>query len=241
MLGGVLAGAGYNMGSRPLVTREATNEKGFFEDEEIVDINETLLEPACRLTARTPWGRRRQRARLPERGLRWVAALPPDIAIPSSPDLDERIRKQTEKRPFCFKDPRLSYTVPVWHRIAPDALLICIFREPSRTADSIVREWSRHSGRRPIRYADALGTWRAMYRAILRRRLQAGDWLFVHYDDVLDGTAMPALERALDTRVDRDFPEARLNHAREVKRIGRADQQLYDELCRLARIGTAQR
>lgn len=41
---------------------------------------------------------------------------------------------------MCYKDPRFSYTLPAWLPYLHDTRMICIFREPGLTAESIVTE-----------------------------------------------------------------------------------------------------
>ena len=54
-----------------------------------------------------------------------------------------------------------------------------------------------------------------MYRFILDVHYpQGGDWLFVHYDQLLDHSADAELERRLGVRIDREFAAAELNRSR---------------------------
>src|SRR5215471_14327363 len=99
MLAGSLRSAGYYMGEH-LIPADAANPKGYFEDDEINDINEALLAPL------TP-----SRSR-PACGWRWLAAVPVGTPIPCPPEITERIKAQTDQSPFCFKDPRFCYTLP---------------------------------------------------------------------------------------------------------------------------------
>ncbi len=69
-----------------------------------------------------------------------LAVLRPGVSIPCPPAMSKRIAAVTAHQPFCLKDPRLSYTLPAWRPHIGDALLLCVFRGPSVTASSIVRE-----------------------------------------------------------------------------------------------------
>jgi len=139
MLAGVLSGAGFYMGSELLPIDfggqpgRQTNPKGTFEDRSVNAINEDLLEPLFPRW-RLPVGRSWARRRTLQRGLRWASALPPSVEVRSRPDVDERIAEHVSHEPFCFKDPRFCYTLPAWRPHLRDAVLLCVFREPERTA-----------------------------------------------------------------------------------------------------------
>ena len=237
MLGGVLAGGGFHMGTQPLPSdfRPETNAKGMFEDRETVAINEDLLEPLFPPRPRTSIGRFRRRAEL-EKGLRWAAVLPPGAVVKSTPALDSRIAAQVAQEPFFYKDPRFCYTLPAWRPFIGDALLICIFREPERTANSLTAEWERHPRRRSrMTFETGLEYWRAAYGRVLDVQRHDGDWLFVHYDQVLDGSAIGEIQAALGTEVDVGFPDPGLKRSPSEGTVGEAERAIYSELCALAR------
>src|SRR5690348_16950721 len=217
MAGGMLARAGYFMGEE-LWPADIGNPKGYFEDREVNKINDELIAPVAPKT--------------PPRGLRklwlgdipilshyqhWVAVLRPDMSIACPPAMSQRIAALTSRQPFCFKDPRFSYTLSVWRPYIGDALLICVFRDPSVTAASMVCECKRaeHMRGTTIDQRWALKVWEAMYRWILEVHYpEGGDWMFVHYDQLLDHSVDAELERRLGIRIDREFAVAELNRSR---------------------------
>src|SRR5262249_42923187 len=123
MLAGVLSQAGYYMGEH-LIPPDEANPKGYFEDDEVNAINEKLLALVTPARSR------------PAHGWRWLAAVPVSARISCSPQLAKRIEIQTSRTPFCLKDPRFCYTLPVWRPFLRDTMLLCVFREPTRTAQS---------------------------------------------------------------------------------------------------------
>ena len=241
---GILAQAGYFMGEE-LWPADIGNPKGYFEDREVNKINDELIALVAPKT--------------PPRGLRklllgdipilghyqhWVAVLRPDVSITCSPAMRERIAAVTARQPFCFKDPRFSYTLPVWRPYIGDALLLCVFRDPSVTASSMVRECKRADHMKGTKVDErwALKVWEAMYRYILDVHYpQGGDWLFVHYDQLLDRSAGAELERRLGVRIDRGFASAELNRSRPRAAVPRRTARLYVRLCALARYGSGRR
>lgn len=233
MVAGCLRNSGYFMGDSFYRARDS-NPKGFFEDREINRINEKLVASI------EPTSRKFGFIRMPEqrlwRGQRWLAELRPPAHIPCEPSLSRRMSRMTAHSPFCFKDPRFCYTLPAWKPFIGDALLICVFREPGQTASSIVRECASNLYLRTVSMSveRALDIWSAMYRSVLRTHREKGDWLFVHYDQVIDGSALPRLEAALGVQVDRDFADARLNRSPHPDVVHEESAAIYGELCMLA-------
>jgi hypothetical protein len=73
-----------------------------------------------------------------------------------------------------------------------------------------------------------------MYRHILERHRHDGEWLFVHYDQVLDGAALPELERRLACSVDRSFPAPLMKRSPDRSDVPRQANTVYRKLCALA-------
>ena len=240
MLAGMVAGAGYYMGSQPLPVNfrpedeRLTNPKGNFEDVEVNAINTEILAPLFPRPWPTRIGRALQQRRVLSPGFRWAASLPPDIEVSASDAVATRIQVLTVQRPFCLKDPRFCHTLPAWRPFIGDAVFICVFREPARTANSIVTEWRRYGRRYAMTYERALATWRSAYTQVLDRHRHIGEWMFVHYDQILDESAIPRIERFLGTALDRSFPESRLKRSSGTGPIPSADQEQYLLLCQLA-------
>src|SRR5262249_31665720 len=86
LLAGTLRLAGYYMGEH-LIPADASNPKGYFEDDEINAINEGLLAQV------TP-----PRSR-PASGWRWLATVPVGTPIPCPPEIAKRIQTQIGNSP----------------------------------------------------------------------------------------------------------------------------------------------
>ncbi len=237
MAAGILSSAQYFMGDE-LWPGNPGNPKGQFEDREINAINDQLiglvlpnkssLGLRSLIFGRTPRFRDFQR---------WMAVVPPGTSIPFPPETRDRIQALTARHPFCFKDPRLSYTLAAWRPYLADALLLCVFRHPSVVADSMVRECARadYMKRLGLDARWALKVWEAMYSWILDIHYPlGGNWYFVHYDQLLDGTAYPELESRLGITVDRSFAVSELNRSRPDAPVPHRAELLYQRLCSLA-------
>lgn len=237
MAAGLLNVSGYFMGDE-IWPANPGNPKGQFEDREVNSINDELI---ASVLPKAPAGRLHTLlfGETPSFGefQRWMAVVRPGTPIPCPPEIDERICALTARRPFCFKDPRLSYTLPAWRPHVDGALLLCIFRHPSVVADSMVRECATADYMKGLKLdaAWALKVWEAMYGSILDMHYPlGGDWYFVHYDQLLDKSAYPELERRLGVEVDRGFATPALNRSRPSVPAPRRAARLYERLCHLA-------
>lgn len=234
---GLLADAGYFMGDQ-LFAADEGNPRGYFEDHEVNGINEGLLAQLLPSPPRTLTARLLGRPRPHTPWYRWLAELTPDQRLPCPAKFAERIRAQVRRAPFCFKDPRFCYTLGIWREFAPDAAAICVFRHPETSATSIVKEAARNELRldgAAVNYERALKIWRAMYGYALDvNHAAGGDWLFVHYDQLMTGAGCAALERLLGARVRHDFADPNLRRSATPPAVRDEVAPLYRRLCELA-------
>lgn len=230
MVAGSLSKAGYFMGDN-LLGANSGNPKGLFEDQDVIDINEKLLAQV--LPARPRFIGRFIFRKRPAYGQRALARLPVGAAIPTPPNLAERIQQLTRREPHCFKDPRLSYTLPVWRRfLKPDTAFVCVFRDPASTALSFLK--ARRLHRLPINFKDGVDVWTLMNRHILEIHRKNGDWLFLHYNQVLAGDGLSQLASFLDAPVDLQFPDPDLRRSGSDREIPHDAAETYEQLCELA-------
>lgn len=223
MLAGSLAAAGYFMGD-DLYPGRASNPKGFFEGPQINGLNEALLGPVVPA----------------EQGLGqwqlWLAQLDSCQSIEVTPEIALGIAEMVQREPFCFKDPRFSYTATAWLPFLRNTAWICVFREPGLTAASIVRECSQMPYLSGVRMdlSRALDIWSATYRAVLSLRSVLFEIIFVHYSQVIDGSGLTRISRLLDAPVDGTFADPRLSRARSILPVPPQTVPLYRELCERA-------
>ena len=88
--------------------------------------------------------------------------------------INNRIAKLVKKVPFCFKDPRFSYTLPIWKPFIQDTTFICVFREPALSAHSIFNEIkvARHLKNFSLTLKQILDVWLLMHSHILKMLAQ---------------------------------------------------------------------
>lgn len=236
---GCLASAGYYMGDRLLDPRDA-NPKGFYESVEINEINEEIL--SCYTRPRPPYGRGRFLFRhRPLHMQRWLARISPKVDIRASEDVSRKIRQMVGHKPFCYKDPRFSYTLPAWRPFLDEreTVFICVFRDPATTAESILKECRSfppladyHSGIAMTRKR-ALDVWFKMSSHILRQA-DSGTWLFLHYEQLFTPEGLDRLEDVTGASVDRQFPTRSLSRTTDARPVPAGIMKIYRELCRRA-------
>jgi hypothetical protein len=239
MVAGLLDAAGYNTGDNYLTPRSA-NPEGFFEDEAVNRLNDRLL--GSYMPKRYGW--RLRKGVVPRRTSRsgpgFLAVVPLTARFAGE---DETIRSLVSHTPFAYKDPRLCWTLDAWRPHVPaDTGFVCVFREPGRAVESMVRlrdlEWYVELG---LDRRWALATWISAYRHVLDRHRDRGDWIFLHYDQVLTGEGVRRLEEFLDVSIDVDTRKAAsfTGHAIAITRSGtalRAPTRVCDLTIHAARV-----
>jgi hypothetical protein len=238
MMAGMLRNAGYFMGDDYIPAR-AANPKGFFEDREVNRLNDALI--AAHLNRSLLRKLRRAAGYQLPRGIPWLAKLPGPIRCKVSEALAMRMRERLSNVPFCYKDPRFSYTLPAWEPYLPsDIRFVVVFRDPARTTDSIVRVAKEQGflARLRINTQEACAIWYAVYRSILRLVAGSDKFIFVHYDQLLNGSRVGAIEEFLGASMDRSFAEASIRRSQTEgsESLPRAVERVYCELCRLAHL-----
>lgn len=223
---GLLAHAGHNCGDDLLPPDEGA-PTGFFEARVVNQVNELLL--ASYDDAFLPLDGYSRRLR---HGERWLAVLPDDVEVQVPDGAARAIAEAVPASPYCCKDPRFGYTLACWRPFLGDPLFVCVFRHPGATAQSIARD---------VRYGDltvdgeaAAELWRAIYTRVLARHRHEGEWLFVHYDQLLDGSGTERIARAVAAPLDPDFADPALRRSRPDAAPPAKTAPIYEELCGLA-------
>jgi hypothetical protein len=211
------------------------NPKGFFENHEINSINERILSQVLPARPKGFIGDVFFRKR-PGEGQLWLARVPLGTSIRCPEAVVDRIRALTTRQPFCFKDPRFSYTLPCWRPLMNDARFVVVFRHPADTAMSIAKECADapYLHTLSISREAILDVWRLMYRHILEMQAPDESWLFLHYDQMLDQKSLDRLETFADTAVDRSFPDRSLRRSRSSEPVSSETDLVYQKLCKLA-------
>jgi GT2 family glycosyltransferase len=155
---------------KSIVGGDGYNQKGYFEDPEVVQINDIILEKLG-----SNWASLKFLGSKPLRELHFK-----EERIRAARWLKEML---SLGKPIGFKDPRLCRTLPFWQKVFEELGLctgyLLIYRNPDEVAASIV---SRGLGNTSIDYAKSL--WCA-YQVDALRHLKSQKWLAVKYDLML--------------------------------------------------------
>ncbi len=216
---GMFAQSGYFMGKNLYPGRDS-NPKGFFEDSEINNINENILS-----LIQPDWA---------HPGQQWLSRMPLSTLFSSTRALDQRIQDIIRIEPFCLKDPRFSYTLPVWRPFLKNTVCICVFRDPASTVQSILKECEKYYPALPMNREIALQAWAFMYQHIAARHRHQGEWFFVHYDQLFDAGVQARLEQATGAALDRSFPDRSLKRSGPDFTPPPEIEEIYRNLCELA-------
>jgi|APSaa5957512622_1039677.scaffolds.fasta_scaffold86689_2 hypothetical protein len=235
LVAGCLAKAGYFMGDNYIPAEKDRNLYGFFEDEEINKINEDILFRSY--PKKSPFNGEWIFSDYVH-SWRWLARLPLNAKIFSSKEIKERIKNIVREKNFCYKDTRFGYTFPVWKNFLKNTFFVCVFRCPSSTASSIVRECRNASYLKDmnIDFETSLDLWKLVYSHILKH-FENGDfkqWLFVHYNQLFEKKFLDKLAKFTGAKVDYKFPDKKLRKIDSCLDVSEEIEGIYDRLCGLA-------
>ncbi len=222
---GLFARAGHDCG-HDLLPADEGGPTGFFESRALNEVNEQLLAPYDAHLRSEGYSRPLRH------GERWLGVLPPDVEVEAPSHLHGAMASVVPASPYCCKDPRFGYTLDGWRPFLGDPLFICVFRHPLATAESIARD---------VRYGDlkvdvdaAAAIWEAVYTRVLDRHRHEGEWVFVHYEQLLDGSGVERVARSVGVPLDHSRADPSLRRADPSADLAPAANPIYDELCAAA-------
>ena len=241
LMAGILHHTGYFLGDDLYPPRES-NPKGFFENELINGINEKILEKFDYIRVKrnsepilynsSPFN--------PIYGQRWMNYIEPETAISySDEDTLNQIRSALSVPVFAYKDPRFSYTLPVWKPYLPkNVVYICMFRQPEITVESVLKDClSRYKPDEFYITRELIYTlWYNNYQRILNS-ISCGTYprmIFVHYEQLLSKDRFEMLSQELEVELDDKFISPELNRSRSISDAPVNVLDLYSNLCELA-------
>lgn len=218
--------AGYNM-ERDLYAPRHSNPKGFFEGPEVNRMNEDILSRTLAASGSDHY----------DYGQRWLCDIPEGTALNTDLDLDQRLKSLTANTPFCYKDPRFSYTYPAWRPHLPEHKVVCVFRHPAITVASILKECSdmEYLCSLDIDEDKAYKVWTSIYSHISNHHFDPERWLAIHFEQMLTPEGLDRLEAFLGHGIDRCFPDPRLRRSKPLPSGAPEEaEELYVRLCALA-------
>lgn len=206
-----------------------SNPKGFFEDAKINFLNDRILEDSG---ATLPGKDRKIQGTLYDFG-GWINKDRPEN-LQIKLEYLKNVQKLIKRKSFCYKDPRFSYTFPMWSALSSDPItFLVMFRHPAKTARSIIKEPLPKSIN--MKLEDALDVWYNLYTYILDYEDKVDDTIFfIHYDEVFNKN-IDFLETKLNIEIDYSFIEERLNRSQKEK-VDDKYMDLYNKLLNKSKI-----
>ena len=241
LMAGILHRSGYFVGDDLYPPRES-NPMGFFENAFINGINEKILSTYdyVKINNKADSPEHESSPFNPLYGQRWLSYIEPASSITFADDGIRADIQQAVSAPlYAYKDPRFNYTLPVWEKFLPDEVVyICMFRQPGVTAESVLKD---------CKSADYLATfhvdrnlvfelWYNSYQRVLQYATNNRNrkLIFVHYGQLLNMEAFPAISEKLEAELDPGFISVELNRSRADADTPRYAQELYERLCVMA-------
>lgn len=224
MVAGSIARKGYSVGGEAHKSNPA-NPKGFFETNLVNRINNELLwkTPGIETTQGIPQG--------------WLTSLPitQEIGLPSETILLD-MKEATKLKPFCIKDPRMSYTLSAWRTVLENVKVICMFRHPGEFLNSLITHCKTQEYLKDIVIDEEFfqNIWLSMYNYIISNHVKNHDILFVNYDQVLFDDGLDKISEFIGCEIDRTFPEKELKRSKRLREVRPELIELYDRLLCLA-------
>jgi len=216
-----------------------SNPLGFYEDEQVNAINEKILSrylPNSEPSESCGYG-----ADKPGPGQLWLARIPLSTSIETTDLEREQIQNYSVQAKFCIKDPRLSYTLECWRSCMTEDQqqetgYICIFRNPASVIKSVAKEvlttdYLKHFA---ISRSQILSCWLLQYQWILQKHVLKGNWYFLDYEQLLDGSAFDPLEAFCQMRLARTVINPKLNRSQLTIDLGGQIVEIYKQLQELS-------
>lgn len=228
MLAGMFQKAGYFLGDKLYPPRDA-NPKGFFEDEEVNRLNEDIIHGHLKSLGADPHSYRP--------GQVWLARFPVDMKFAASDEQQAAIRDFTARSPFCFKDPRFAFTLEAWLNVEPNAVVVCIYRDPASVVASLFKECStaQYLFSFPLSVDHALAAWREIYWRLLVLYRNHPNVFFVSYHDIVTGSAIQELQKLIDAPLDLVMPDASLDRSRSSIPLDEKTKLVIDTLSEISK------
>ncbi|WP_417872517.1 sulfotransferase domain-containing protein [Xanthomarina gelatinilytica] len=239
MLTGMLANSGFHLGDDfEYLKKNKANPKGFYEDYEVNTVNEDILKET--LGSIPEFIRKQLFPSSTFYRARWLARLSITKNIISSQKIDNRIASLINKERFCYKDPRLSYTLPIWQSVIEKndirVKYLVVYREPAKTANSIIRECRENKALHPLKMdiQKALKVWELMYSHILKNYNEdenKNNWLFIHFNQLFTSETQNKIEDFIGASINKEFPEKKLSRATEsTDKVSSKTSLIYTQL-----------
>jgi len=229
MTAGLFRNSGIFMGDQ-LHPGGPENAKGYFEDAKINNLNNRILArytPKPRVKNGIDY-----QCDTPANVGGWLSRIPLNVEITATTDEQAEIDQWVRRVPFCYKDTRFCYLIHLWQQNDDSARMVCVFRRPDLVAESILKNCrvEKSLSKFAISVEQAFQVWTLMYQHILNKHADTGRWLFLEYENLLNGQAHDALEAFTEVSIDRNFPDTNLNRSTSNLDIPEETAKVFEQL-----------
>ena len=199
-----------------LIAENYRNPKGNFESNVINHINEDILELIQKRHRPNNIFGRLFFSSVPATPQRWLSRIPVSTELIEKESITTKIKELGKNVPFCYKDPRFSYTFPYWEKYLPNFCVICVFRDPAKTISSIKKElnYAPHLKGLSLSNKQLFSVWELMYRNILDHfNKSEKDWFFIEYDQMFDEIYLNKMGTFLDIELNINFADKKFDRS----------------------------
>jgi hypothetical protein len=226
----LLERAGYHAYTKAYPPDEG-NPLGYFEDLDVIATNEAVLAPFYR----SRW-QRFSRAIHRKPNIMGTGSWLLDFdarrlgTISLQPAQAAKFKELFARTPFAYKDPRFSFTLGAVAPVIPkNTSYLCVFRHPLQVIESTRKHASESGVVADDGYCFAV--WAAHYRCLLEHyRELGGQWLFISYQQLIDGEAIRRIEEFLKIQIDKTLIKEELNRSQAVGRLPGRVAQMFERL-----------
>ncbi len=175
------------------IPRNHNNPDGYFENAEFLAFNDRILQAANGWVLSPP-------------PINYMSLLAPSVREDLVQEAKNLLEKYAlEKTHFGWKDPRLSFTLPIWYEACPSIIPIIAFRQPISVSASIAAQLEQ-----PI--AAVLPLWFQYYQHVFAHTRNMPRCV-VSFDDLLKAPLPVTLKIAkhLDISIDEQYVDEKLS------------------------------
>ena len=237
MVAGMFRNTGLFMGDN-LHQPSWENPKGYFEDATINQLNNKILSkylPTQKIIDSIPY-----QCDSPADSNGWLARIPLETKLQATALEQDSIQSIIKNQPFCIKDTRLCYLLPIWKKTIK-CKIICVFRSPEIVIESILKSCRTRPGLADMAISvnQAFQIWELMYSHVLNSFDSTTEWFFVYYNDIVNTKALSELQSFAGLPLDLNFPDTTLNRTTSQLIAPDSCKKIFNELMALTTYDTS--
>ena len=225
MLVGLISGDLFFNGDN-LLKKDELSPKGYLESLDIIYLHDDIIHQSL--------NEHEFPKELPYHAC-WALSIEKPLEIKINSIQKSKIKEYKSKKLFCYKDPRLSYTLPVWNVKSSEYAKMVIFREPEKSIESIIVA-AKHLHNIDLSSSQAEKIWFSMYSSIIRNLKGYSNVIYIHFDDVFTQDGINKIKKVVGTSLDICFPDRRISKSTGSSfLVSKQTKELYLNLLELSK------